>query len=254
MDQDDETTLPASIAVAWGLRERPTKGPRPGLSVPRIVEAAIKIAVADGLQAVSMSRVAAYLGVSTMSLYRYVAAKDELLVLMVDAALGTPPEPPPSQEGWRVCLGHWARALLDGYRRNPWVLRVPVSGPPSTPNQIDWLEQGLRCLRGTELDEGEKLSAILLISSLARNEATLAASLHAAFKATGSTPQQSMSAFGRMLGKLIDAERYPAFHAVLAAGVFDKPDDPDEEFLFGLDRVFDGIEVLIRGRGAEARP
>jgi hypothetical protein len=69
-----ETGLPASIEAAWGLRERPAKGPKPGLSLDRIVEAAVGVAATEGLAAVSMGRVAKELSVSTMSLYRYVAA------------------------------------------------------------------------------------------------------------------------------------------------------------------------------------
>ena len=70
MDDQTGPGLPASIAAAWGLRERPHKGPRPALSLERIVAAAVRVAAADSLQAVSMGRVASELGVSTMSLYR----------------------------------------------------------------------------------------------------------------------------------------------------------------------------------------
>ncbi len=96
-DEDDDgsgpmtAALPGSIAAAWGLRERPGKGPKRGLSLPQIVQAGRTAAAADGLGAVSMSRVATELGVGTMSLYRYVESKQELLDLMVDSALGPPP-------------------------------------------------------------------------------------------------------------------------------------------------------------------
>ena len=79
MEDQGATGLPASIEAAWGVRTRPSKGPRPALSLERIVAAAVRVAAGDGLQAVSMGRVASDLGVSTMSLYRYVGAKDELL-------------------------------------------------------------------------------------------------------------------------------------------------------------------------------
>ena len=91
MDHEHGAALPAAVAAAWGVRESPGKGPKPGLSLERIVQAAITIAARDGLGAVSMSRVAADLGASTMSLYRYVSAKDELVKLMVDA--GQDPHP-----------------------------------------------------------------------------------------------------------------------------------------------------------------
>src|SRR5580704_16646129 len=86
--------IPDSIAAAWGVRERPHKGPKPALSLPRIVDAAVRIADAEGLDAVSMGRVAVKLGTAPMSLYRHVSAKEELLRLMVDAAWDEFPDGP----------------------------------------------------------------------------------------------------------------------------------------------------------------
>src|ERR1700743_3342724 len=83
--------LPTDVATAWGVRERPHKGPKPALSLARIVEAAVRIADAEGLDAVSMGKVAAELRAAPMSLYRHVAGKEELLRSMVDAAWGGVP-------------------------------------------------------------------------------------------------------------------------------------------------------------------
>src|SRR5712671_3424045 len=92
--------LPASIEAAWGRRERPHRGPKPGLSLSRIVGAGVRIAEADGLAAVSMSRVAAEVGAAPMSLYRHVASKDELVTLMVDAVYGQFLVPIAAEAGW----------------------------------------------------------------------------------------------------------------------------------------------------------
>jgi AcrR family transcriptional regulator len=252
MDEGGGTGLPASVEAAWGLRGRPSKGPRPGLSLQRIVEAGVKVADADGLAAISMGRVAAELGAATMSLYRYVAAKDELLALMVDATLGPPPAAPAPDEGWRDGLARWAWSELGVHRRHRWVVRVPIGGPPATPNQVAWLEQGLRCLRGTGLAEGEKLSVILLLTGYVRNYATLEADLaEAAARSAagaGAAGQSTMSDYGRLLARLTDAGRFPALHAVIAAGVLDEQDDLDAEFVFGLERVLDGVDALVRAR------
>lgn len=91
MERRIELSLPAYLAGAWGIRERPVKGPKRGLSLGRIVDTAVSVADAEGLSAVSMSRVASELGASTMSLYRYVSSKDGLLLLMVDALYENPP-------------------------------------------------------------------------------------------------------------------------------------------------------------------
>jgi AcrR family transcriptional regulator len=249
MDDQSGTGLPASIEAAWGVRTRPNKGPRPALSLERIVAAAVRVAAADGLQAVSMSRVAADLGVSTMSLYRYVAAKDELLALMADLTFEAPPAARGPEESWRDGLSRWAWTELGVYRRNPWVLRIPISGPPVTPNTIAWLERGLDCLRDTGLPEGEKLSVMLLVTGFVRSQATLQADIAAAQAAGAAAPDpEMMFSYGRLMARLTSPERFPALHAVLAAGVFDEPDDGDDEFAFGLERVLDGIETLIETR------
>jgi AcrR family transcriptional regulator len=249
MDDQIGTGLPASIEAAWGVRTRPTKGPRPALSLERIVAAAVRVAATDGLQAVSMGRVAADLGVSTMSLYRYVAAKDELLALMADLTFEAPPAPRAPDEGWRAGLSRWAWTELAVYRRNPWVLRIPIGGPPVTPNTMVWLERGLDSLRDTGLREDEKLSVILLLTGYVRNQASLQADIAAAQAAGTAAPDpEMMGSYRRVLTRLTDPERFPALHAVIAAGVFDEEDEPDYEFTFGLERVLDGIETLIENR------
>jgi AcrR family transcriptional regulator len=241
--------LPASIEAAWGRAEAPRRGPRPGLTLDGIVDAAIAVAAADGLGAVSMSRVARELDASTMALYRYVAAKDELLTLMVDGAVGLPPAASGPDEGWRDGLSRWAWGLHDAYRRHAWVLRIPITSPPPTPNQVAWLEDGLRSLRDTGLSEHEKPSVVLLLSGYVRNEAVLHADLEEGFMRVAPSPDEAMSRYSRTLMRLTDPERFPALRAVLEAGVFDHADDPDDEFRFGLARILDGVEVLVRERG-----
>ena len=225
----DEIELPATIAAAWGVREQPGKGPKPGLSVQRIVQAAIATAQDEGLAAVSMNRVASRLGTAAMSLYRYVTSKDELIALMVDEAQGTPPDLPGSGEDWRAGLAHWARANLDVYRARPWLVDIPIRGAPILPNGVAWFEQGLRCLAGTGFTEDEKIGVILLVSGLVRNQATLEVQLEAAM---------------------------PALHAAIAAGAFDEGDgegqgDDDLWFDFSLDRVLDGMAAFLRERGQD---
>ena len=228
MDDQSGTGLPARIEAAGGVRERPNMGPRPALS---------------------LERVAADLGVSTMSLYRYVAAKRELLALMADLTFEAPPAPRGPEEGWREGLSRWAWTELAVYRRNPWVLRIPISGPPVTPNAIAWLEVGLECLRDTGLEEGEKLSVMLLVTGFVRTQASLQADIAEAQAAGAAAPDpEMMLSYGRVLARLTDPERFPALRAVIAAGVFDEPDDGDYDFVFGLERVLDGIETLIDRR------
>jgi AcrR family transcriptional regulator len=237
--------LPASIRLAWGVGERPRRGPKPGLTLDRIVAAGIRVAMTDGLGSVSMGRVAAELGGSTMSLYRYVPAKDDLLTLMVDTALGSPPAGDPAAGGWRVGLTRWAVGVRAAYRRHPWALRVPITTPPIGPNNVAWLNNALEALGGTALTEQQKLSSVLLLSGFVRNDAILTADL-AASTATG----QVMPGYGTALSQLIGATAFPALQRAIASGALDDDDDIDAEFGFGLERILDGLEVLIAPPGA----
>ncbi|MEV7904593.1 TetR/AcrR family transcriptional regulator [Streptomyces anulatus] len=240
--------LPASLEAAWGLRDRPAKGPKPGLSLERIVAAAVGVAASDGLAAVSMGRVAQELGASTMSLYRYVSAKDELYVLMQEAAVG-PPEPLSALEagaGWRAALTEWASAQRERYHGHLWALRIPIGGPPATPNSIAWWEQGLQALGGSGLGEGDKTSVILLISNFVRSEALMMSDLAAAVTARGITPEELAASHERTLKRLVDPERHPGITRQLETGVMSEPDEADYEFDFGMGVLLDGVEALIR--------
>ncbi|GAA1024967.1 MULTISPECIES: TetR/AcrR family transcriptional regulator [Amycolatopsis] len=241
------------IEAAWGVRERPGKARQRGLSLERIVDAAVGVAASEGLSAVSMSRVAAELGSSTMALYRYVDTKEELLILMSDAAYRTPPSAGEPGEPCRAALSRWAWDLHTVLREHTWVLRIPVSGPPVTPNQVIWLEHGLGRLDGSGLGEREKLSVMMLLIGFVRSEATVIADVADAFASAGAEHGEAMSFYGQMLGKVLDPARFPAVAAALEAGAIDAEDGPDDEFVFGLDRILDGIEELIRTRaGASA--
>jgi AcrR family transcriptional regulator len=242
------------VAAAWGLR---TAAPRPrkhGLSLQRIVEAGIRVAASEGLAAVSMSRVASELGAATMSLYRHLSAKDELLAHRVDAAFVDAPATVGPGDAWRAGLSRWAASHLAVLRRHPWLVRVPISGPPLMPNQVLWFERGLACLGDTPLAEAEKPSVLLLVNGFVRNQATLEADLMLAARTSGLSPEHVGASYSDLLARLTDAARFPAIHKVLAAGVFAGEGAIEDDFQFGLDRILDGVDVLIRARGAEPRP
>jgi AcrR family transcriptional regulator len=249
-----EAELPATVAAAWGVRERSQKGPKPALSLARIVDAGVRVADSEGLDAVSMGRVAASLDTAPMSLYRHVSSKEELVRLMVDAAWGDSPGPAPAGEDWRAGLSRWAWGFRAALRRHPWAGRIPISGLPIMPREIAWFEDALACLAGTGLTEARKASVIMLLSGYVRNLAATEADIAAVVAASGLGVDEWMASYPRMLGQLTDPRRFPALTAFIAAGVFDTADGPDDEFIFGLGRILDGVGVLIgklRG-GAEA--
>ncbi|MFE5810813.1 TetR/AcrR family transcriptional regulator [Streptomyces sp. NPDC056491] len=249
-EEDSETGLPASLEMAWGLRERPGKGPRPTLTLPKIVEAAVTLAASEGMDAVSMGRVAKELGVSTMSLYRYVTAKEELYILMSDAGVGAPPPLPPEAEGWgwRELLTNWAYAQRAVLMANSWILRIPLTGAPVSPNQLAWMERGLASMAGTGLKEGEKLSTIILIGGLVRNEATMAADMIDAIVKSGVAPDQVMAQYLRTLRLMTGPDTHPAVTRLLESDAFSGAGEPDFQFGFGLTRILDGLAPLVAER------
>jgi AcrR family transcriptional regulator len=249
-----DAALPETIAKAWGLREPKGKGPRPGLTLDRVVDTAVTLARTEGLAAVSMARVAAGLGVSTMGLYRYVSGKNELLTLMVDRAWGGPPQPSPGGGGWRSGLTDWARAMHAAGLRDPWVVTIPIASAPATPNQVAWMDACFAALDGTGLTPGECASVLLLLSGYVRNQVALVASLMAAL-ATDPEAARLMGSYRQVLARVADPARFPALAAAVAAGAFDDEEGEagdeslDTEFTFGLERILDGVEALIRSRG-----
>lgn len=243
---DTEPGLPAAIEQLWGLRSPGRRGgPKPALTLERVVAAAVELADEGGLAALSMSRLAEKLGFTTMSVYRYVKSKDDLLVLCLDATIGAAPDLDPDS-AWRSQLEGWAGALRGRYQQHAWMLDVPISGLPAGPNQLGWFERGLRALSGTTLIAAERASTVLLLSTFVRGQAQLVADLVRAARPESGPPVD----WAAVVTRVADKDRFPAVAEVIAGGVFE--DDPaafpDDEFRFGLSRILDGIETLDRSR------
>jgi AcrR family transcriptional regulator len=230
---DGETPLPRALALLWEKSSPPRRSS--GLTRERIVTAAIDLADADGLGALSMARLAARLDCGTMSLYRHVANKDELLTFMLSAA-STPPPASDDTTNWHAALGDWANALWDVYHRHPWILQTASTGPPADPGQLSWLDAGLAALGGTSLPERDKFGAVIAVLHFVRGAAALAIE-------AGATPTRD---YPDLLRRLVDGARFPALSAAIAAGVFDDAGtDPLDEFLTGLTQLLDGIAVRV---------
>jgi AcrR family transcriptional regulator len=229
--------MTSGLDLLWG---GPRPEPKRGLSVDRIVETAIELADAEGLEGVSMSRVAQRLGFTAMSLYRHVESKDDLLVLMQDAALGPPPPLDPPLTGWRARLERWCTDMLDALGRHPWWLQIPVSPPPPTPAQVAWFDRGLAAMEDTELAEPDKAAVILALNGLVYWEARLRAEL-------GRDPESLATYVAVMSG--VDPERFPAVHRAVKAGIFED-DSREGDFAFSLELALDGVERLVVTRAA----
>jgi AcrR family transcriptional regulator len=232
MDPLEDEALPRAIALAWGVAAIPQRGPRRELNIERIVEAAVQIADEQGLGAVSMSSVATALGFTTMSLYRYVTAKDDLVLLMQEAGMGQPPLSIGECDGWRDGLTRWYRASLEMYAAHPWILEIPIVGEPNTPNNLAWLDAGLAVLSDTPLDQQSRVSAVLLVSGHSRWEAQI----------TRGVPLEGATPTDRVIAGLVTAVQFPFLYPAIQAGAFADDDNP---FEFGLSRILDGLETFM---------
>ncbi|ANS66025.1 tetR family transcriptional regulatory protein [Streptomyces lincolnensis] len=241
-----------TLELLWDTGRRPSRGPKPGLTVDRIVEAAVRIADSEGLEAVSMRRVATELGTGTMSLYRYVPGKGELLDLMLDrvqrpaedrADLG-----PDDDGGWRCALQAMGRETLALYRRHPWLLRVNQSRPMLGPSALDGMEKVLSRIKPMGLSDPELISAIIMVDGYVVGAARTQLYAQEAERHTGLTDTEFWEAQAPVLEKVMTSGRYP----LLAALSEDSFTTEFDHFEFGLQRILDGLEAFVARRGGEA--
>ncbi|WP_327110059.1 TetR/AcrR family transcriptional regulator [Nocardia sp. NBC_01730] len=241
---------PTAVELLWGTQQRPKRGPKPALSLEGIVAEAITLADAEGLVNLSMQRLAERLGFTKMSLYRYVPGKAELIALMLDTALGVPPELPSvddasTEEAWRGQLGRWCETLYERFHAHPWSLEVSVGVRPFGPNEMAWMESALGALASTGLTNAERLDTIVLLTGHARSLVQVVRVIDAeAFE------KQIAAQLADMVAAA--TERYPTAAAAFAeeGAVV----GGEGALKFGIGRILDGLGVLIARRTAAPRP
>jgi DNA-binding transcriptional regulator YhcF (GntR family) len=221
---------------------RGPRPPEPGLTRQRIVHTAIGIADAEGLAALSMRRTAAGLGVTTMALYRHVPGKDELLLLMADAVFGAVALPEPPRTGWRSQLEVAARMQWAMYRQHPWLAQImSFTRPLLSPRAMAHGEWVMRALDGLGLEPVTMIHVHTTLASYVRGLAVNLETEAEAVQDSGITDEQWM-----------DAHAAPATAATafpLLASIPPHSLDLDTLFEFGLQRLLDGVCVLIRTDG-----
>ncbi|CAM5654683.1 TetR/AcrR family transcriptional regulator [Streptomyces aurantiogriseus] len=236
-----------TLELLWDTGKRPSRGPKPGLTLEQIVETAVEIADRDGLDAVSMRRIAAELGTGAMSLYRYVPGKAELLDLMLDR-VQRPGQDDLGDGGWRSALEAMARATLALYRRHPWLLQVNQSRPILGPSALDGMEKVLTRIKPMGLSDPELVSAIIMIDGYVVGAARTQVYQEEAERKSGMTDAQFWAAQAPILEQIMASGRYPVM-AALSEDTFIPSFD---HFDFGLQRILDGLEVLVEQRKGAA--
>ncbi|GAB2975817.1 TetR/AcrR family transcriptional regulator C-terminal domain-containing protein [Amycolatopsis acidiphila] len=222
-------------------RRAPRAEPEQELTRERVVAAAIQVADAEGMANVSMRRIATELGVATMSLYRHVPGKEELVVLMVDTAIAEEslPETPP--DGWRARLELSSRLQWRLYRKHRWLApAISMTRPQALPNALNHTEWSLRALAGVE--PKARLYAYLTVFGYVRGVAMNLEAEAQAEQDTRLTPDEWMDTQEDFLKPLVDSGRLPAFAELVT---HDIDFELEDLFEFGLARVLDGLEKLV---------
>jgi len=240
-----EGDIHRSLAIMWSYDEGVgTRGPKPQLTVRRIVDEAIRVADEEGLEALSMRRVASELGVGTMSLYRYVPGKAELLDLMLDQ-VSELPEGATLGGDWRTAMETMARGMWTLYTEHKWLPWVDQSRPVLGPNAMAAFEVALAALDGVGLTDQERVAVISLIDSFVQGAARMVNAPVLAERRTGITDHDFWQAQAPVMEAAMRAGAYPQMQG-LTETAFAQP--AEEFFEFGLSWLLDGLEVQVRNR------
>jgi DNA-binding transcriptional regulator YhcF (GntR family) len=226
----------------------PAKQPSPqgsagkALNRKQVLNVAIAIADVEGLDAVSMRRLAAELGVGPMSLYRHVANKDELVTQMADVAFGEPELPDPGPEGWRAKLELISRRQWELCRRHLWLPRaVSFTRPLLVPTMMAHTEWTLRALDGLGLPMATRIREALALHALVVNGAQALANETEAEQESGMTLDHWRLDRRKRADELLGDGRFPLLAMVPEEAI----PDPDELFEYSLARHLDGFAKLV---------
>ena len=221
----------------WLRPEHGSRGPTPRLTRPGVAAAAIELADANGLAAVTMRSVASVLGTAPASLYRIIKSRDELLELMTDTVIGeftygkkligSGPE-------GLLSLARQARSL---YRRHPWMLNASAPGPVLSPNALEYLEHALSALRDLPISSRQKLEAIGILSGLVK----LLATNEAEHQQAGRLPAEWQEATATRLAEQATDGQHPNLADVLARTPSPSASTEDTQFDRVVLRVLGGL-------------
>jgi AcrR family transcriptional regulator len=258
-DADDDFLVPLRPLLSHSARRGGGSGARRarGLSQADIIDVAIKVADAEGADAVSMRRIAHAMRVGAMSLYWHIASKEELHRLMLESVQSEVEIPEPSGD-WRGDLRSYAHSTRAVLLRHPWAIDFLGSGPPSGPNDARNAERLLAALDGLGFDPATTMMVAMsvgtYVTGAALREVQEIRWHHAAAAAAASMPpEEAVAAFAESGRRIRESGRYPHIAAVLDAGIDpDSPDTRTKRFDFGLDRMLDGIEAQVKAGRSEA--
>lgn len=237
--------------VIWMRPERPARGPKPAYSRAEITTAAIKIADAEGLDALSMRRVAQQIGAGTMSLYRYVPRKSDLLELMTDAVIGENPPGTPSGD-WRADLTALARGQRSTALRHPWLIELD-SRMGMGPNALRLIEYAFTAVDVLGLDIDAMMEIIGQVSAFVTGHVHEELTDEKSRRRAGLDREQWFRRQAPYLRQLIDSGGHPMLKRIIVDAELPHM-DPDTRFERGLSRLLDGIAASLPSSAPGERP
>ncbi|GAA0572682.1 TetR/AcrR family transcriptional regulator [Kribbella sandramycini] len=239
-----------SLALLWGSHAKPG---RSGLTVRAIVDAAIELADANGLEAVSMRMVAERLKVGTMSLYTHVPGKAELTDLMFDhlhSDLYADVDEPSRQPGWRAALEFIAHRNFEIAVRHPWIHEIPTMRTALGPHITLKYEAELRPLDNLGLTDVEMDSVLSLVLTHVLGTARAGAEQLRTQRDSGLTDEEWWRQIAPVLTNVMAGTSFPVAGRVGSSvgEHFQAAVSPTHALTFGLTRILDGISLLISTR------
>jgi AcrR family transcriptional regulator len=215
---------------------------RPALTHTQIAAAAVELAAAGGLEALSMRRLAQQLGVATMGLYRYVRGKDELIELMADAVYAEAASAA-ADASWRAAMERTAYELRALFSQHPWLISFGATSP-LTPNATKYTDRALASLAGTGLDEDSKMAVLVIVRSYVVGVTGSQLALTTFLEQQGASGMNEVrERLAPRMNWLLESGKYPAFQRYIRGGT--RKDDADWQFQLGLDCILDGIATRL---------
>lgn len=235
---------PKPHTVIWQRPPARGRGPQPAHTRESITAAAVRVADEHGYDAISMRRVAAEVGSGTMSLYRYVPSKEDLLDLMIDHVAGEYELPEAPSGDLRADLLDLARQGRAQLHRHPWLAPALGTIPSLGPNMLRYMDYLLAVLKATGLGPTEKFEAVALFSGGLRSFVEFELARRLQEQRSGVSAEQRNQAQMAYLGAVVAEGRYPNLTEVAvqssAAG-----EDPQAEQ--NLDELFE--RFILRALG-----
>jgi AcrR family transcriptional regulator len=235
--------LAAPPPSIWERLDAMGRNPKTTLTHAQIAEAAVGLADAEGLAAVSMRRLAEHLGVSTMALYRYVANKDELLELMIDAVGDRPwPEMPTT---WREMFRENARRRRTQTLAHPWLVEALALIPnPITPAGMAAVDRALDVLAGLDLDADSQMLLLRTVDAYTKGAVASEVNQRLLLERRGLGADGDIRLLLRSnIHWLLGSGRFPHFAEVVRGGL--RPPDPAGDFEVGLECLLDGLAARL---------